>query len=81
MWSVGSWLEIGSGVSLVKLEHNVGSFFLNCGQIVVMPVPVRCPRGKQRRGRDQKAHFAAAHLSIVGRLRWESDLGCCDAGQ
>lgn len=63
VWSVGSWLEIGSGVSLVKLEHNVGSFFLNCGQIVVMPVPVRCPRGKQRRGRDQKAHFAAAHLN------------------
>lgn len=37
---VRSWLEIGAGVSLVKLEHNVGSFFLNCGQIVVMPVPI-----------------------------------------
>lgn len=53
---VGNWL-----IMLVL-------FFLIVGKLLLCQcqVPVRCPRGKRRRGRDQKAHFAD--------VRWESDL-------
>lgn len=32
---VRSWLEIGAGVSLVKLEHNIGYFFLIVGKLLL----------------------------------------------